>query len=70
MILAAGHGIGKLPTGQWGLRAPLPCFLKRYNTRRCRRHPELAEMIRVWETEGLYFWLDARSNRGICGIER
>ena len=27
-------------------------------------------MIRVWETEGLYFWLDARSNRGICGIER
>ena len=70
MILAAGHGIAKLPTGQWSLGAPLPCFLERYNAQRCRKHPELAERIRVWETEGLYFWLDALSNRGICGMEQ
>lgn len=35
----------------------------------CPDYPELKEMIQVRETESVYYWLDAVSNRGICGIE-
>lgn len=31
-------------------------------------HPELAQMVQVYEIENLYFWLDAISNRGVCGV--
>lgn len=33
----------------------------------CPDHPELAEMVQVREVEGLYYWLDAVANHGICG---
>lgn len=35
----------------------------------CPDYPELKEMIQVREAENVYYWLDAVSNRGICGIE-
>ena len=35
----------------------------------CPKHADLADMIQVYETDNLYFWLDAISNRGICGCE-
>lgn len=35
----------------------------------CPGYSELGEMIQVYETENLYFWLDAISNRGICAVE-
>lgn len=35
----------------------------------CPEYPELEKMIQVRETEDLYYWMDAVSNRGICGIE-
>ena len=31
---------------------------------------ELQNMIQVREVENVYYWLDAVSNRGICGIEK
>ncbi len=34
----------------------------------CPDYPELAGMVRVVEPEGLYYWLDALSNRAVCGI--
>ena len=34
----------------------------------CPGHPELAQMVQVYEIDNLYFWLDAISNRGICGV--
>lgn len=36
----------------------------------CPGQPELADMIQVYEVENLYFWLDAISNRGVCGCEK
>ena len=36
---------------------------------RCPDCPELAGMIRVWEVEDTFFWLDAMTNRVICGVE-
>jgi pyruvate,water dikinase len=33
----------------------------------CLKYPELAGMIRVKETENLYYWMDAVSNHGVCG---
>ena len=36
----------------------------------CPGQPELADMIQVYEVEKLYFWLDAISNRGVCGCEK
>ena len=36
---------------------------------RCLDCPELAGMIRVWEVEDTFFWLDAITNRAICGSE-
>ena len=35
----------------------------------CPGQMELADMIQVYEVEKLYFWLDAISNRGVCGCE-
>lgn len=35
----------------------------------CPEYPELKDMIQVREVENLHYWLDAVSNRGICGIE-
>ena len=35
----------------------------------CPSSPELVGMIQVREVENLYFWLDAISNHGICGLE-
>lgn len=35
----------------------------------CPGYPELSEMIQVHEVDNLYFWLDAVSNRGVCGME-
>lgn len=35
----------------------------------CPGHSELGDMIQVYEADNLYFWLDAISNRGICGVE-
>ena len=35
----------------------------------CPGQAELKDMIQVFEVENLYFWLDAISNRGICGLE-
>lgn len=36
----------------------------------CPGQTELADMIQVFEVENLYFWLDAISNRGVCGCEK
>lgn len=33
----------------------------------CPEDQELKGMIRVWETEGLEYWLDAASNHALCG---
>lgn len=35
----------------------------------CPEYPELKDMIQVREVENLHYWMDAVSNRGICGIE-
>ena len=34
----------------------------------CPELPQLKGMIQVREVEHLYYWLDAVSNHGICGI--
>ena len=36
----------------------------------CPGYSDLVDMIQVYETQNLYFWLDAISNRGICGVEQ
>ena len=36
----------------------------------CPGQAELKDMIQVYEVEDLYFWLDAISNRGVCGCEK
>lgn len=35
----------------------------------CPDCPELAKMIQVRETDGLYFWLDSLSNHAVCGFD-
>lgn len=35
----------------------------------CPEYPELKQMIQVREVEDVYYWLDAVSNRAICGKE-
>ncbi|MBO5070624.1 MAG: phosphoenolpyruvate synthase [Roseburia sp.] len=35
----------------------------------CPESPELKQMIKVWEAEDVYYWLDSVSNHGICGRE-
>lgn len=34
----------------------------------CGEYPELKGMIQVHEADNLYYWVDAVSNRGICGL--
>lgn len=34
----------------------------------CPDFPELTRMVRVVEPENMYYWMDALSNRAICGI--
>ena len=36
----------------------------------CPGYSDFVDMIQVYETQNLYFWLDAISNRGICGVEQ
>ena len=45
------------------------CRQKNLFSEICPGHSELADMIRVFEVDNLYFWLDAISNRGVCGCE-
>jgi hypothetical protein len=36
----------------------------------CPEYPQLAGMIRIYQTDQLYYWLDAVENHAICGISR
>ncbi|MGN0977944.1 MAG: PEP/pyruvate-binding domain-containing protein, partial [Faecousia sp.] len=36
----------------------------------CPDYPELTGMVQVREVENVYYWLDAVSNRAVCGIEQ